>query len=82
MHTAKLRAIGGSVSVTLPRQMLRQMGLEAGQPVAITSDGQTVTIAPARRRYSLADMLKGMKAGDMPTAPGWDADKPKGREAW
>jgi antitoxin MazE len=82
MHTAKLRAIGGSISVTLPRQMVRQMGLEPGHAVEITSDGQTLTLAPTRKRYSLAQMLKGMKPGDMPAAPGWDSEPRKGREAW
>lgn len=82
MHTAKLRAIGGSISVTLPRQMVRQMGLEAGHDVEITSDGQTLMLAPTRKRYSLAQMLRGMKPGDMPSAPGWDSQPPKGREAW
>ena len=38
--------------------------------------------SPARPRYTLDELLAGMKAGDMPTAPGW-ADAPAvGREAW
>jgi antitoxin component of MazEF toxin-antitoxin module len=82
MHTAKLRAVGGSVSVTLPRPMLRQMGLDVGDAVAIASDGERLTLEPVRKRYSLAQMLKGMKPGDMPAAPGWSNEPPKGREAW
>ena len=82
MNVAKLRAIGGSVAVTLPRPMLRQIGLEAGHEVEITSDGQSLTLAPRRKRYALAELLKGMKPGDMPTAEGWDEAPPVGREAW
>jgi antitoxin component of MazEF toxin-antitoxin module len=82
MHTAKLRAVGGSVSVTLPRPMLRQMGLDVGDAVAIASDGERLTLAPVRKRYSLAQMLRGMKPGDMPADRGWDKDKAIGREAW
>ena len=82
MNIAKLRAIGGSVAVTLPRPMLRQMGLDAGHEVEITSDGHSLTLAPRRKRYDLAELLKGMKPGDMPTAEGWDAAAPVGREAW
>jgi antitoxin ChpS len=82
MNTVTLRAIGGSVTVALPRPMLRQMGLDAGHEVEITSDGQSLTLAPARKRYTLAQMLKGMKPGDMPVAKGWDAEPPAGREAW
>ena len=82
MHTATLRNIGGSVSVTLPRQMLRQMGLEAGHQVEISTDGHSLTLAPKRPQYSLEQLLRGMKPGDMPAAPGWDTEPPAGREAW
>ena len=44
---------------------------------------QTVpTELPTRKRYCLALTLRGMKAGDMPTAQGWDGELAKGREAW
>ena len=82
MHTAKLRAVGGSVAVTLPRPMLRQMGLDVGDAVAIASDGALLTLAPVRKRYSLAQLLRGMKPGDMPKDRGWEAAAPVGREAW
>ena len=38
--------------------------------------------APTRERYSLVQMLKGMKAGDMPAAPGSDGELRRGRELW
>lgn len=82
MNIAKLRAIGGSVAVTLPRPLLRQMGLDAGSEVEITSDGRSLVLAPRRKRYALADLLRGMRAGDMPAADGWDAAPPAGREVW
>ena len=82
MHTAKLRAVGGSVAVTLPRPMLRQMGLEVGDAVAVASDGERLILAPMRKRYSLAQLLRGMKLGDMPADRGWESSPPVGREAW
>lgn len=39
-------------------------------------------VAPTRKRCSLVLMLKGMKAGDLPAAPGWDGEPRKGRETW
>jgi antitoxin component of MazEF toxin-antitoxin module len=82
MHTATLRAVGGSVSVSLPRQMLRTLGLEAGAAVAVTIEGGKLVLSPARPRYSLVELLAGMKPGDMPVAPEW-ADMPvAGGEAW
>lgn len=82
MHTATLRAVGGSVSVTLPRQMLRTLGLEAGASVAVTVEDGRLVLSPARPRYTLAELLAGMRPGDMPTAPDWDRAPPSGREVW
>ncbi len=80
MNVAKLRAVGGSVAVTLPRPMLRQMGLDAGCEVEIASDGRSLTLTPRRKRYALADLLKGMRPGDMPTDEDWDKAPAVGRE--
>lgn len=82
MHTATLRAVGGSVSVTLPRQMLRTLGLEAGSSVAVTVEDGRLVLVPTRPRYALADLLAGMKPGDMPTDPAWKDMPRAGREAW
>jgi antitoxin ChpS len=82
MHTATLRSIGGSVSVTLPRQMLRALGLAAGASVAVTVEGGRLVLSPTRPRYTLDELLAGMKPGDMPTEPGWSDARPAGREAW
>ncbi len=82
MHTATLRAVGGSVSVTLPRQMLRTLGLSAGSSVAVTLEDGRLVLSPTRPRYSLAELLAGMKPGDMPTAPDWADAPPAGREVW
>ena len=82
MHTATLRAVGGSVSVTLPRQMLRTLGLAAGASVAVTLEDGRLVLSPTRPRYALAELLAGMKPGDMPTAKGWSDARPTGREAW
>ena len=82
MHTATLRAVGGSVSVSLPRQLLRTLGLEAGASVAVTLEAGRLVLAPVKPRYTLAELLAGMKPGDLPTAPGWDDARPVGHEAW
>ena len=82
MHTATLRSVGGSVSVTLPRQMLRALGLAAGSSVAVTVEDGRLVLSPARPRYTLAELLEGMNPGDMPSDKGWVDAKPIGRESW
>jgi len=82
MHTSTLRAVGGSISVTLPRQFLRSLGLEAGAQVAVSLEAGRLVLTPSRPRYRLEDLLKGMKPGGLPTAQGWDSMRPAGREVW
>lgn len=82
MHTATLRAIGGSVSVTLPRQLLRTLGLDAGASVSVAVDGGRLVLTPTRPSNTLDELLSGMKPGDMPTDPGWECARPVGREVW
>jgi len=82
MNTATLRAVGGSVSINLPRQMLRALGLEAGSSVAVTLEAGRLVLSPVRPRYTLAELLAGMKPGDMPTEDAWEFEAPTGREAW
>ncbi len=82
MHTATLRAVGGSVSVTLPRPLLRTLGLEAGASVAVTLEDGRLVLSPTRPRYKLDELLAGMKPGDMPASPGWSDGRPVGSEVW
>lgn len=82
MHTATLRAVGGSVSITLPRQMLRALGLAAGAAVAVTLEDGRLVLSPARPRYTLDQLLAGMKPGDMPAEKPFSDARPTGKEAW
>ena len=82
MHTSTLRSIGGSVSVTLPRQLLRSLGLEAGARVDVTLEDGRLVLSPSRPCYRLDDLVLGMEPGDMPTAEGWDDMPAAGNEAW
>ncbi|MEY4908594.1 MAG: hypothetical protein RL260_2312 [Pseudomonadota bacterium] len=82
MHTSTLRSIGGSVVVTLPRQLVRSLGIDAGTVVNVEMSGGALVLTPARPRYRLADLLKDMQPGDMPTDADMEAAPPVGREAW
>ena len=57
MHTATLRTVGGSVSVTLPRQMLSTFGLSPSVTVAVTVEDGWLVLSHARPRYTLTEHL-------------------------
>lgn len=81
MHTSTLRALGGSLTLTLPKQLLKNLGLEAGSQVEIVADRDKIIVTPKHtRKYTLDELLAGMKPGDMPVDRQWDAAPPVGKE--
>jgi antitoxin ChpS len=58
MLVSKLRALGGSVVVTLPKDFLRSMDLSANDTVGMTLlDGRLVIEPRPRPRYSLCELM-------------------------
>jgi len=72
MHTAKLYTQGGSVALTIPRPLLSSIGLKSGEQVSIETDGKCLVISPARKKYTLDELLAGMKEGDLPRDAEWE----------
>ena len=81
MHTAKLYTQGGSIALTIPRSLLNSMGLSSGAQVTIATDGKQLVISPVRKKYSLNELVAGMKAGDLPRDVEWEASPAVGNEA-
>lgn len=67
MATATLRTLGGSVVLAIPPNLLETLHLQAGSKVEIDLSGDFLTLKPAqpaRKRYTLAELLEGMEDGD------------------
>lgn len=62
MHTATLRTVGGSVAVTLPRQLLRMLGLEPGARVAVELVGRSLVLSPTHPYDESAELAEGYQA--------------------
>lgn len=82
-HAARLRKVGGSVMVAIPKAMLDALDLSADAPVDLSLRGGRIVVAPrARRRYTLDELL----AACDPEAPlteedrVWTSGKRAGRE--
>ena len=63
--TSKIRKQGGAAVMTIPPALLRLMDVEIGAQVTLTVEDRTLIAkpaAPARKRYSLAELLKGAEA--------------------
>lgn len=64
MATATLRTLGGSVVLAIPPSFLESLRLKVGSKVEIDLSGDCLTLKPARKRYTLAELLDGMEDGD------------------
>jgi antitoxin ChpS len=53
-----LRAIGGSIAMTIPKAIVDELGLKADTKVELSvQDGQLVVQTRKRPKYKLADLL-------------------------
>jgi antitoxin ChpS len=58
MQTAKLRAVGGSVMLAIPKPMLDSLDLHANQQVGVSIvDGRIIVEPKVKARYTLAELL-------------------------
>lgn len=80
----KIQKWGNSAAVRLPSVLLEQINASVGGSLNANVRLDGVLLTPARRKYSLDDLV----AQCDPKAPipadlaAWDEAKPVGREAW
>jgi antitoxin MazE len=70
---------GNSLGLRIPKDIALRAGLREGTRVEVEAEGDRIIISPARPRYVLADLLKGMTPEAMREAFDWGPDK--GRES-
>ena len=69
---------GNSIGLRIPKDIAQRAGLREGARVDVEVEGDRVVVSPARPRYVLAELLKGMTPQAMREAFDWGPDK--GRE--
>ena len=85
MTTATLRKWGGAVAVSLPKKVLALLKLKAGSQVEVTAQDGKIILSPARREYSLDQLIKDQqrlerKLGRPLVDRQWLDDAPHGKE--
>lgn len=66
---------GNSLGLRIPRDIASRAGLREGDRVEIEAEAGRIIISPARPRYVLAELLKGMTPEAMRKAFDWGPDK-------
>jgi antitoxin ChpS len=57
MHKTNLRKVGGSVMLAVPPPILETLELGAGSTVGMKIDSGRLIVEPAKRRYTLDELL-------------------------
>ena len=65
MATVMLRKVGGSTMLAIPPAMMEELELTLDTPVSLRIDGGKLTVAAARPRYRLADLLAQCDGGPL-----------------
>ncbi|HBW46360.1 TPA: AbrB/MazE/SpoVT family DNA-binding domain-containing protein [bacterium] len=78
----KIQKWGNSLAVRIPRTFALETNVTAGAVVdmSVTRDGKLVLISPKRRKYSLSELLSGIKRGKVHLEI--ETGYPRGKEAW
>jgi antitoxin ChpS len=82
-HPARLRKVGGSVMLAIPKPVLEALDLAPDAAVALSVESGRLVIEPSRRqRYSLDELLAQCKPRARRTGEDrdWQTSPPVGRE--
>lgn len=71
MITATLRNWGGSVALPIPKKLLSLASLEVGHEVSMNVEGGRLVIEAAKRKFTLAQLMKEHKALKLPRDDAW-----------
>ena len=66
---------GNSLGLRIPKDVAQRTGLREGARVDVVVEGDRIVISPARPRYVLGDLLKGMTPEGMRQAFDWGPDR-------
>jgi antitoxin ChpS len=82
-HDSRLRKVGGSVMLAIPKPMLESLDLAPNSPVGLSIEAGKLVVDPKkRRRHSLAELLAEGRRSRQRARPDreWVSGKRAGRE--
>ncbi len=71
---AQISTWGNSLAVRVPKAAVEALNLKAGQTLEVTVEGGGLVLTPdtkARPRYTLEELLEGMRPEDQPEFEDW-----------
>lgn len=65
---------GNSLALRLPKEVATRLGIVDGTRVDVTADDSRIVISVDRPVYSLEELLRGVRPGEMQAAFDWGDD--------
>ncbi len=78
--TATIQKWGNSLALRIPKTIANEIELKQGDSVQIEVTDGLLAVRPARPRYRLADLVRGITKNNRHQESDWG--KSEGREAW
>ena len=72
---------GNSLGIRIPKEIAGRAGLAEGSRIEIAMQNDQIVLSPARPRYRLEDLLRGMSRRGMRRAFDWGPDVGRERVA-
>ena len=69
---------GSSLAVRIPKAIAEEWGVEEGSAIEMTRNGRGLVLS--KPKYTLEELLEGMKEADLPPEVDWGP--PRGKEIW
>ncbi len=77
---ARIAKWGNSLGVRIPKAVAKEVGLDEGSNVEVKVSGRNLVLAPARREYSLNELVAAITPKNRHGETDWGA--PVGSENW
>ena len=78
--TTQVAKWGNSLALRLPKSVAVEARVSEGDDVEVTVKDGTIVISPARRRYRIEELVKGITVKNRHPETAWGP--PVGRETW
>ncbi len=80
MVIQKISMWGNSLGIRLPQTITQQMGLNPGDLITISMEGNRIILSPAKPRYTLDELLKDVPSDQQHDEVAWG--EAVGEESW
>lgn len=78
--TVKFRNVGNSMSVTIPKDIVKKFNIVNGTEANISEKNGAIIVEPIRKKVTIKSLFQGYSGDYKPTEFDWG--QPVGRELW